>query len=474
MKTSFYQAISGSAERFRALLPAARETQKRRLLALLRRSADTEFGRRHGFASIRDAAQFRARVPVSTYETLQPAIARMAGGAAEVLVSGEILAFEETGGSSRGPKLIPHTEAGLAAFRRALLPWLDDLAKAHPRIMHGPAYWSISPVARAARRTPGGAPVGLASDAAYFGEALAPLLLETLAVRPQTGAIAQVEKWRASTCEQLRACRGLALISVWSPTFLLALLDDLGADPAELWPGLELVSCWDQGSSRRHAAALRARLPGVRVQGKGLLATEGVVTIPLEGLAMPVLAVDSAFYEFRDDAGRCLGAEEVALGGEYEVLITTEAGLYRYALGDRVRVCGFAGEAPLLEFLGRGACVSDLCGEKLSEDFVLGALQPLELGFAVLAPAGTRDRYLLVIDADEVSEARAAELACRAESGLCANPQYAYARRLGQLGALEALRCARPMQAWLAAGLARGQRLGDIKPPALAEAGWAA
>jgi hypothetical protein len=328
-------------------------------------------------------------------------------------------------------------------------------------------------VARAPRRTPGGAAVGLGSDAAYFGETLAPLLLETLAVQPQTSAIAEVDKWRAATCEQLRACRELALISVWSPTFLLQLLEHLDADPAELWPRLELVSCWDQGSSRRQAEALRARLRGVRVQGKGLLATEGVVTIPLEGLAMPVLAVDSAFYEFRDDAGRCFCAPEVAVGSEYEVLITTEAGLYRYALGDRVRVAGFAGEAPLLEFLGRGACVSDLCGEKLSEDFVLGALQPLELAFAMLAPSAARDRYLLVIDADEVGAERAAALAASAERRLCCNPQYAYARRLGQLGALEPRRCERPLQAWLAQGMARGQRLGDIKPPALAGAGWA-
>jgi hypothetical protein len=187
---------------------------------------------------------------------------------------------------------------------------------------------------------------------------------------------------------------------------------------------------------------------------------------------MPVLAVDSAFFEFRDDAGRCFLGRDLAPGSDYEVLITNEGGLYRYAIGDRVRVRGFAGEAPLLEFLGRGAHVSDLCGEKLSEDFVLGALQPLGLRFAMVAPADAG--YVLLVDAAEVAPERARALAATAEAGLCRNPQYAYARRLQQLKKIEVLRRERPLDAWLQAGLARGQRLGDIKPPALCtERGWA-
>jgi hypothetical protein len=473
MTTGFYQAISGSAARFRALLPRAAETQKRRLLALLRRNADTEFGRRHGFASIRDEEGYRARVPVASYDDLRPAIERMAAGEPEVLASGRVMAFEETGGSGGGAKLIPCTEETLAAFRRALLPWLDDLAAAHPAIARGRAYWAISPAARAPRRTSGGAPIGLASDAAYFGERLAPLLAETLASPPGLANLRDVDAWREATCRALLECRDLTLISVWSPSFLALLLDSLGErDLSALWPQLAVVSCWDQGSSRREAAALRARLPGVHVQGKGLLATEGVMTIPLRGLAQPVLAIDSAYFEFQDDAGRCHGACELEPGGEYQVLLSTEGGLYRYAIGDRVKVRGFAGTAPLLEFLGRGAQFSDLRGEKLSEPFVVSALQPLDVRFAMVAPADAQDRYLLYLDAAEASAERATTLAARAEAALCRNPQYAYARRLGQLAALEPRRCARPLDSWLSAGLARGQRLGDIKPPALAPAGW--
>jgi len=457
---ALYRSIAGCADRFRRLLPSARAVQRRRLRSILAANARCEYGRRHGFAGLADAAGYAARVPVARYEDLAHDIARMAAGEPEVLVSGPLLAFEETGGTSAGPKLIPYNEALLGAFRRALLAWLDDLAEAHPEVAAGSAYWAISPAARAPRTTSGGFPVGLGSDAAYFGEELAPLVLETLAVPPAAADCGDLASWRAATCARLAACRDLALVSVWSPTFLLELAAHVALDPA-------VISCWDQASARPYAEQLLRRLPLSCVQGKGLFATEGVVSIPLEGLAWPVLAVDSGFFEFLDDAGRAHEAGDLEVGAEYEVLMTTGAGLYRYAIGDRVRVHGFAGEAPLLEFTGRSAAV-DLCGEKLTEAFVNRALAPLGLKFALLAPgAGARAGYALIVDAKEVRVEHAVDIAQRADSALAANPQYALARGLGQLAPLELARRERPLEAWIGERLRRGQRLGDIKPPSL-------
>lgn len=443
------------------MLPSARSVQRRRLASILAANAGTEYGSRTGFREIGDAAAYRARVPVARFEDLEGAIARMAAGERNVLVAEPVVAFEETGGSSAGPKLIPYTESLLRAFRRALLAWLDDLAREHPEVAAGSAYWAISPAARAPRTTTGGIPVGLGSDAAYFGAELAPLVLETLAVTPEVGRHVDIERWRAATCERLAACGDLALISVWSPTFLLGLLEGIALDPA-------VISCWDHAAARPYADELRRRFPRARVQGKGLLATESVVSIPLEGLDWPVLAVDSAYFEFLDGAGTAHEAWALDPGGEYELLLTTEGGLYRYAIGDRVRVRGYAGEAPLLEFLGRAAGV-DLCGEKLSESFVTQALAPLGLTFALLAPGrGGKPGYALVVDAAEVPRERAAALLERAERALAANPQYEYARALGQLAPLELQRREQPLEAWIGERLRRGQRLGDIKPPALA------
>ena len=54
------------------------------------------------------------------------------------------------------------------------------------------------------------------------------------------------------------------------------------------------------------------------------------------------------------------------------------------------------------------------------------------------------------------------------ERALCENPQYDYARRLGQLAPLTVHRVTQPLEKYHAHELRRGRRLGDIKPPLLA------
>ena len=49
-----------------------------------------------------------------------------------------------------------------------------------------------------------------------------------------------------------------------------------------------------------------------------------------------------------------LELHELALDHCYEVIISQAAGLCRYRMRDIVRVVGFFGETPTLEFLGRG------------------------------------------------------------------------------------------------------------------------
>ena len=179
-----------------------------------------------------------------------------------------------------------------------------------------------------------------------------------------------------------------------------------------------------------------------------------------------MLAVNSAYFEFMDRAERSCQCHELSEGDDYRTLITTPGGLYRYDTGDRVRCRGFAGGAPLLEFLGRAGLVCDLAGEKLVEDFVAAQL-PADAGFLTLAPRPGGAGYALVVDAQRHDKVQAASLASRVDRALRKNPQYDYARRLGQLETLIAIRMDDPAEEHHRWALARGQRLGDIKPLAL-------
>src|SRR5579885_2573168 len=89
------------------------------LLDILRRQADTGFGRDHHFAEIRSVADFRRNVPVAPYEYVAPYIEKVqCGDTRALLADRRVLMFALTSGTTASRKLIPVTDAYLAAYRR--------------------------------------------------------------------------------------------------------------------------------------------------------------------------------------------------------------------------------------------------------------------------------------------------------------------------------------------------------------------
>lgn len=500
-------AIATAAEHQKLLqgLEDCGGAQEQQLTDLLSAAFETEFGRSHGFNRLVDPDAYRTKVPLSTYEEF----AALIGHCPEDGLFGEpVLLYEETGGSSGAAKLIPYTQRSLTGFRRALHPWLNDLANHYPGL--GKGYFAISPATRSRRTTAGGVPIGSESDAIYFGTDLTESLRAISLVPESIAKVTEIERWQRMTLLYLLRATDLTFLSVWSPTYLTALLAELphfaegllrdirdgqqepfpGAAPIapdqrraavilraieagqldtpRLWPDLQLISTWTHGTAARFLPELEHLFPHTRIQGKGLLTTEGVISLPLTDFPYPVLAVNSGFFEFLDNAGQSHLANETVSGQEYEVVMSVP-GLYRYRNGDRVRVHGRAGSAPQLEFIGRGGLASDLVGEKLSEAFVCQCLKELQ-GFAMLAPSlkPVPHYQLFAEKADDLARERV-------EAALKTNPQYAYARALGQLGHLELIPVREPMRRYQARALDQGQRLGEIKPPSLRpETDWEA
>jgi hypothetical protein len=421
------------------------------LASVLERNADCEYLRRYG--SPRTMQAFRANLPTVIYDELQPWMAKIEQGQADVLFAGRPVAFERTAGNSGGTKLIPYSADGLADFRRSILPWLYDTVRRYEIV--GSAYFSISPATRAPQFI-GDIPVGM-PDGAYLGDVAAAVLSEVTAVPLEVGAIAEVDRWREQTLRHLSGARDLELISVWSPTFLLRLLDDL-PDPCALWPRLKLISCWASGASAPFATKLASRLPHAHMQPKGLLSTETVVTV-LDGRERPALTQDG-YFEF-DRQERLHLADELEAGESYEVVATTASGLYRYRTGDLVRCIGTSADgAPLLDFVGRGDLVCDLVGEKLCEPFAAHCLAGIG-GFRFLLPEATGDGYVLAVESDQQVDV------ARVEGRLRENPQYAYARLLGQLKPLRLCHVDRLFDRYSALQIERGVRIADVKPVAL-------
>ncbi len=487
---SWRRLVEAAQEPARALEQAIgdpRTAQVGLLKSILAENATTEFGQKHDFAKLRTADEFRAAVPIQPYDAFRPLIERIANGESHVLTRDPVIAFEETGGTSGGGKLIPYTARSLAAFGAAVLPWLADLARRRPAAVAGSAYVSISPATRSAKCTASGIPIGLASEAAYLGQDLAEAFCAILAVPPQVGAIPDMEEWRLATLSHLVERDDLGFVSVWSPTFFLELIealpshaDRLVLSPAArkrlaqylsrpaagttcLWPRLDTISCWTDASSAAFARRLASACPRAAIEPKGLMATEAAITLPWGGGAGGIPALNSAYLEFADANGRTRLADELAVGESLRVIVTTAGGLYRYDMGDRVRCVGHIGATPRLVFEGRADLVSDMVGEKLNEAFVARALAALGVAAALAPRSEPKPHYELWLDAEQAPE-QAGE---RIDAALRGNPQYAYARDLGQLGPVIAL--ARPgFSARRNEERARaGWRLGDMKPAAI-------
>ncbi|MDP6946664.1 MAG: GH3 auxin-responsive promoter family protein, partial [Myxococcota bacterium] len=153
--------------------------------------------------------------------------------------------------------------------------------------------------------------------------------------------------------------------------------------PADLWPNFKLIGCWLGGCCGVQASRLSEWYgEDVAFRDIGFRATEATMTVPLEdGTAAGVLALEANFYEFIpvDEIDQAdptvLLADELEVGGQYYILLTTRGGLYRYDINDVIEVTGTYRNSPLIAFLRKGRDMVNITGEKLHVNQVYTAAQ---------------------------------------------------------------------------------------------------
>jgi len=147
------------------------------------------------------------------------------------------------------------------------------------------------------------------------------------------------------------------------------------------------------------------------IRDHGISASEGRMTVPLaDGRCEGVLDYASHYYEFipEQEHGSAdptiLEAHELTAGENYFILLTTEAGLYRYDIYDLVKCHGYEGQTPLLTFLNKGKNFSSFTGEKVNEYQVVEAMRrtcrelQVQSSTYTLAPKLTeRLQYFLIL-----------------------------------------------------------------------------
>lgn len=409
---------------FEAATHRPREIQEALLRRILAFQADTDFGREHGFDSIRTMEDFRRQLPVAPYEYFEPYIARVRRGDLRALLADPCVhMFALTSGTTAARKYIPVTPQYLADYRRGWNIWGMRLFRYdHPEV-------KLRPIVQISSnwdefRTESGIPCG--SVTGLTAEMQKRIIRWLYCVPGCTGRIQDtVAKYYVVL--RLSLPRPVGMVLAANPSTLVNLaragdqqkeslirdihdgtLSDSIEVPADIraalarslhrkhrsrareleqivrrtgmlyprdyWPKNCILGNWTGGSVGAYLRHFPRYFGDTPIRDVGLIASEGRMTIPMsDGTPSGVLDVTSHFFEFIPESEIdkenpvTLAAHEVKEGAQYYILPTTAFGLYRYHIHDLVRVTGFYNQTPLIEFLSKGAHFANITGEKLSE-----------------------------------------------------------------------------------------------------------
>ena len=101
---------------------------------LIRQAENTQFGKDHQFSQIKTTQDFAKQVPIRDYEDLKPYVDRVVQGEENVLWKGKPIYFAKTSGTTSGAKYIPLTKESMPfhieAARNAILNYIHETGKA--------------------------------------------------------------------------------------------------------------------------------------------------------------------------------------------------------------------------------------------------------------------------------------------------------------------------------------------------------
>lgn len=106
------------------------ETQEHVFKQLIKEASKTQFGEDHNFTNIKSHSDFVKEVPIRDYEALRPYVDKVVAGAENILWKGKPLYFAKTSGTTSGAKYIPITKESMPshvnAARNAILLYINE------------------------------------------------------------------------------------------------------------------------------------------------------------------------------------------------------------------------------------------------------------------------------------------------------------------------------------------------------------
>jgi len=321
------------------------ETQKGILFSQLFHAEDTEYGIKNGFSSISTYEDFKAKVPVVTYEDFEPYIERARQGEKDIFWPGQIKNFAKSSGTTNAKsKYIPITEESLEfCHLKAGKDMVAIYANNHPENQ----LFSYKNLRL------GGSAELYEDFNTKFGD-LSAILIDNLPfwveiTTTPSKKVSLMSEWESKLKAIVSEVRNedvgsLTGVPSWMMVLLQKVLKETGKQNiSELWPNLEVF--FHGGISFKPYREQYRDLIGKQINYYEIYnASEGFFGIQdKNGSDEMLLMLDyGIFYEFipmedfHSSNPKVINLENVEVGKNYAMVITTNGGLWRYLIGDTV------------------------------------------------------------------------------------------------------------------------------------------
>lgn len=319
------------------------KTQEKVFNEIIAKAAQTQFGKDHEFSAIKSHKDFTKKVPIRDYEALKGYVEQVVEGKKDVLWPGKPKYFAKTSGTTSGAKYIPITEASIKhqieASRNAILNYIHETGNAS--FVDGKMiFLQGSPEMQEKNGIKLGRLSGISAH--YVPNYLQKNRLPSW----ETNCI---EDWetKVNTIVEETINEDMTIIAgipSWVQMYFEKLRDKSGKPVGELFKNFNLFIYG--GVNYEPYRAKFENLIGRKVDSIELFpASEGFFAYQnsQQEKGMLLLLNSGIFYEFvkadeffKEDAKR-LTLKNVKLHVNYVMIISTNAGLWAYNLGDTIQ-----------------------------------------------------------------------------------------------------------------------------------------
>ncbi|WP_341227287.1 GH3 auxin-responsive promoter family protein [uncultured Arcticibacterium sp.] len=352
------------------------DTQIQQFKGLIHKARKTEFGKLHGYTEISKVSDFQNRVPIVSYETFYPYIERVLKGEQNIIWPSTINFFSKSSGTTNAKsKYIPVSDESLESChykggKDLITLYLSENPEA--KLFEGKGL----SIGGSLQDNPFNSKTEVGDISAIIMQNL-PQWAEYLRTPPIE--VALLDNWEEKLSKMIEICQTENLTSIlgvptWTVVFLERIMEETGHENLlELWPNFELFVHGAVNFQPYRELFKTKFFPSSDVRyletynaSEGYFAVQDDLSKEGEMLLMLDYGV---FYEFvpmeniEEEHPKTLTIDEVELDKNYAILISTNAGLWRYKIGDTVK---FTSKTPYrIKISGRTKHFINAFGEEL-------------------------------------------------------------------------------------------------------------